>query len=516
MKKITLLFAAIAALAVSCQKEPATENVQGNRKTFFVTTPETRTTLDGLSVKWAAGDEINVIAATTGNQYTFTLTDGAGTASASFTGTLADEDAAETSFYAIYPNVAIRPASLASSDIIEVDKTLGATQTAVKDGYDPHFAVMTAVSDADGKLTFRHGVAYFKITIGNENVKSVNLKTAGTRFQGRPQIVASTGAYSNIQGAQDNITLAAAEGTLEYGATYYVPVLCKNSSLKTLTVTYAFSDGTADKSMSTDAKSSVKLEFGKVYDLGTPTFSLAPEISAADVVFNADATSGTIGFTVANEAEDGVMTAALKEASDWLTVGAVTGETVALTCSANTGASRSAVVVLTYTYDSDKTVEKEVAVSQLAAGVAESHAYVFYIDSSKKEVNLADGVTGTYFSMGSSSTADLGGDYVITDWSIGEYASTKALKMNSSGALTFTTSDRLNSTVRFYFIRRKTGETTAQIQILPDTGDALVLDSPHDKIGDSGVVTLEKGMGYTIKQKSKEQALLLVIVNETE
>ena len=73
-----------------------------------------------------------------------------------------------------------------------------------------------------------------------------------------------------------------------------------------------------------------------------------------------------------------------------------------------------------------------------------------------------------------------------------------------------------SATVRFYFIRRKSGESTAQIQIIPDGGVATVIDSPHDSIGDSGVIALEKGTGYTIKQKSKEQALLLVIVNETE
>ena len=515
MRKSMLLFAAIAALAVSCQKEPATENVQGIERTFFVSSPETRTTLDGLSVKWAEGDEINVIAATTGNQYTFTLSEGAGTSSATFTGTLDEADAAETSFYAVYPNVAINATSL-SGDILEVKSALGGTQTAVKDGFDPHFAVMTAVSGADGNLTFRHGVAFFKITIGNGNVKSVNLKTSNTRFQGRPKYIASTGAYSSIEGAKDNITLAPASGNLECGATYYIPVLCKNSNLKTLTVTYSFSDGTADKSMSTDAKSDVKLELGKVYDLGTPTFSLAPEITAEDVVLAAEATSGSIVFSVANGEADGVMTAALKEASDWLTVGTVADGTVALSCAANTGENRSAVVVLTYTYGSGKTVEKEVAVSQLGAGVVESHKYVFYIDSEKKAVNLADGETGTYFSMGGSSTADLGGDYSISSWTLGGYTSTKGIKMNSSGALTFTTSSRLTSTLQFWFIRRKTGDSTAQIQLVPETGEALVLDTPYDAIGDSGVITLEKGMNYTIKQKSKEQALLLTIVNETE
>ena len=386
MKKTVFLFAAVAALTVSCQKEPVTETVpaaKGIEKTFMVTSPDTRTTLDGMSIKWAADDEINVIAATTGNQYTFTLSGGAGTGSASFTGTLSEDDAEETVFYAVYPNVAIRPASL-ENDILEVDKSLGATQTAVKNGFDPHFAVMTAVVGEDGKFTFRHGVAYFKITIGNEDVVSVNLKTSGTRFQGRPQIVASTGAYSNIQGAADNITLAPAEGTLECGATYFIPVLCKNSSLKTLTLTYKFSDGTV-KSMSTDAKSSVKLELGKIYNLGTPAFIMVPTILAKDPsALEYDATSGSIAYEIVNPVEGQSVTASLEEGVDWISNLEVGENAVTFDCDPNTGDMRSAVITLSY----EGAEDVEVTVSQKAAGTV-SEDYVWDFSSSEWTAELA-------------------------------------------------------------------------------------------------------------------------------
>ena len=53
MRKIAFLFAAIAAIAVSCQKEPVNEPVpaKGIEKTFVVSSPETRTVLDGMSVR---------------------------------------------------------------------------------------------------------------------------------------------------------------------------------------------------------------------------------------------------------------------------------------------------------------------------------------------------------------------------------------------------------------------------------------------------------------------------------
>ena len=385
MRKIAFLFAAVAALAVSCQKEPVNEPVpaKGIEKTFVVSSPETRTALDGMSVRWAEGEEINVIAATTGNQYTFTLSDGAGSSSASFTGTLAEDDAEETVFYAVYPNVAIRPASL-ENDLIELDKTLGATQKAVKDGFDPEFALMTAVSGEDGKFTFRHGVAYFKVTIGNEDVASVNLKSSNTRFQGRPQIVASTGAYSNIQGAADNITLAPEEGTLEYGATYFIPVPCKNSSIKTLTLTYAFSDGTT-KSMSTDAKASVKLELGKVYNLGTPTFIMVPTILATDPSgLEYDATSGSFSFEIVNPVEGQSVTASLAEGVDWISNVTVGDGVVTFDCGQNTGDERSAKITLSY----EGAEDVEVTVRQKAAGTV-SEDYVWDFSSSEWTAELA-------------------------------------------------------------------------------------------------------------------------------
>ena len=384
MKKISIiLFAAFAALTVSCQKEapvttPASTGVQ---KTFSVVAPETKTALDGLSVLWSEGDEINVIAATSGNQYTFTLSGGAGTSNASFSGTLDEEDAEETAFYAVYPNVAIRPESLAE-DKIELDASLGTEQTAVKGSFDPNFALMTAAVGEDGKLSFRHGVAYFKITVGNENVKSVNLKTSNTRFAGRPVIVASTGDFSAIESAKDNITLSASEGDLEYGATYYIPVPVKNSTLKTLTVTYKFSDGTIDKSMSTDKKASVKLAVGSVYDLGTPTFSLLPAIIADDYKIEADATSGSIAYEIENPVADGVLSAEVIDDAEWITVGEVTEDAVYYTCTANTGAAREATIRLTYTYDTAETATKDVVITQKTGDdtLPEDHVWDFSSD----------------------------------------------------------------------------------------------------------------------------------------
>ncbi|MBO4476615.1 MAG: hypothetical protein J5737_07845 [Bacteroidales bacterium] len=149
-------------------------------------------------------------------------------------------------------------------------------------------------------------------------------------------------------------------------------------------------------------------------------------------------------------------------------------------------------------------------------GDGRAHTHVFYYDSSSVARNLTDGAQGSYFTA--SAKTDLSKDYSqnFNPWTIGDYTSTKGVKLNSSGSLSFTTSATFASTVRFWFIRRSSTADTAKIQIVPDGGTALEFPTPYDTVGDSGELTLEKGKGYTIKQKSAEQALLLVIVKETE
>lgn len=152
---------------------------------------------------------------------------------------------------------------------------------------------------------------------------------------------------------------------------------------------------------------------------------------------------------------------------------------------------------------------------QPGSGDGAAHTYVFYYDSSSNPQNLMDGTAGSYFTA--SAKTDLNSNYNqnFNPWTIGEYSSTKGVKLNSSGSVTFTTSSTYNSSVRFYFIA-KSASGSPKIQLVPATGEAQVWDTPYDTLGDSGEVALEKGMGYTIKQKSSEQALLLVIVKETE
>ena len=93
---------------------------------------------------------------------------------------------------------------------------------------------------------------------------------------------------------------------------------------------------------------------------GTPN----PTITAANVEIAFDATSGIIEYTINNAVIDGVLTASTT--TDWLSLDTV-NTTIPFTCTANaTAAPRTAAVTLTYTYNIDQTVTKNVTVTQAA------------------------------------------------------------------------------------------------------------------------------------------------------
>lgn len=143
-----------------------------------------------------------------------------------------------------------------------------------------------------------------------------------------------------------------------------------------------------------------------------------------------------------------------------------------------------------------------------------AHTYTVFMQN-KAVVQTCDGVAGgSYFST-STSVADFSKDY-SGSFTIGETTYSQGFKLDSGGYVKFTASASYNSTVQFYFARRKSDDSAAQIQIIPTGGTAQVFDTPYDTFADSGVITLQKGTEYTIKQKAKEQALILVVVKETE
>ena len=148
-----------------------------------------------------------------------------------------------------------------------------------------------------------------------------------------------------------------------------------------------------------------------------------------------------------------------------------------------------------------------------------AHTYVLYMNDSGSPVSTVDGQSGGAYFTYSTSAADFrtaGDEKYHGPFEIDGTTYSRGFKFDSKGTISFTTSATLNTTVRFYFARRKVAESDAKIQLVPTGGTEQVWDTPYDNYGDSGVVTLERGTEYTLKQKAREQAVILVIVTETE
>ena len=148
-----------------------------------------------------------------------------------------------------------------------------------------------------------------------------------------------------------------------------------------------------------------------------------------------------------------------------------------------------------------------------------AHTYVLYMNDSASPVSTVDGNTGSTYFTYSTSAADFrtaGDEKYHGPFEINGTTYQRGFKFDSKGYVTFTTSATLNTTVQFYFARRKVTESDAQIQLAPKGGTAQVWDTPYEDYGQSGVVTLERGTENTIQQMKREQAVILVIVTETE
>ena len=121
----------------------------------------------------------------------------------------------------------------------------------------------------------------------------------------------------------------------------------------------------------------------------------APSINADDVEIAFDATSGAIAYTIDNPA-GGTLTA--NTTSDWLTLGTAGTTTVPFTCIANsTAVARTATVTLTYTYNTDQTVAKNITVTQAAnPNSPGSQSNPYTVAQARAAIDAGTGTQGVY------------------------------------------------------------------------------------------------------------------------
>lgn len=400
MKKIGFVFMTIVMASLfSCQKEAenkAVEETLSAKRSFVVSMEETKTAINGGAsvVKWAAGDKIDVYGYTDGEaveKASFTLSEGAGETVAKFTiddgQSLGDFD----EYYAVYPSgKALKTASLNGS--LEINSGINGwdAQSAVEGSYNPSFALMTAIANGEGKLVFRHGTAFYRIQIPDDNITKVKVSFSNTVMQKRPVYSVADGS---IAGANSGIKDIAITGTLNKGSYYYLCAIPKQDGTAMGTITVTYTQSSVDKSLSTNSWKSDEPQIGYLYDLGCPPVPVVPPaVAASNVTIEDDETSGSIAYTVTDGVPGGAISAEItaQTPASWLTLGDDDGTAIAFTCAANSGTDpKTATVRITYTYDTDKTVYKDVTVTQKAPGGGASEDYVWDFSGSAWTTELA-------------------------------------------------------------------------------------------------------------------------------
>ena len=228
MKKyIHSLMALVTVLSfASCSSDDneTMDNTDNTEVMTFTATQEgtgTRAAInphDKTEIVWEEGDKISVI---TGHYpATFTLREGAGTASAKFEGSTMSAN----SYLAVYPYIDNYDV-LYSEDYID-RITFPANQTATPNGFDKNAAFMMAKSE-NTTLNFKNAVGYIKVTPLFDCSK-IELKAANETYA-----LAGTGTLSYNYGepsisipnsATDKSYTITLNGNIESGNTYYIAV----------------------------------------------------------------------------------------------------------------------------------------------------------------------------------------------------------------------------------------------------------------------------------------------------
>lgn len=530
MKRLVFILSAIAFIAsfVSCQKQIEITVASEQEMSFEASMPEiSKTAVDSdLNVLWSEGDKIDVYGCT-GNAFAakavFELSSGAGTKNGKFTLKEGETFGTYDSYAAIYPSgYALKTASLPAK--IEIASNIGTytSQAVVENGYDPVHAIMTATVSG-GKLVFRHGVSYFKIQIPDDGITKVKIAATSNAFQKRPEYSAENGSITaNNSGSND---MGSVEGSFKKGSYYYfcaIPRVADSQKLNGITITYTHNGVEKPVSTTVDKVKNLFPYVGHVYDLGCPPLiTPAPVITANGVDIKKDDTSGKIEFSIANSVTGGVLSAAITEGKENtisnFELGKVGNGSIPFTCAANTDASvKYAYVTLTYTYDTDKTVTKNLVVSQASAGGgASATTYLYYIKDDGSEANTNGKFTGSSGRLVFSSSGGICG---ADSFTVESLTITRGVKLDSGGSVSFTTSSTLNSKLTFYYAARKSGDNSgASIKLTPSGGTAVVYGNfnTYGTVSSQVDVALEKGTTYTIARDNKELALVLVKLVES-
>ena len=493
MKKIVGILALCALALTACQKENgnrAQDNVSGPLS-FVVSAPETRTELDGHSVLWVENDEIRVFGFTDNTTqasavFAFTRTNDDGTAL--FTIKDGETLGEYANYYAAYPAMAgVSVSADSKGNMTMTYPRMNVFPYSVRNqrpaagGFDSKLTIMTAKYDGE-RLAFRHGIGYVKIAVPYDNVTSIDINFTNNCLGDTPTYNLETGAISSLGNSSKNITANVSSGTFVKGQAYYLAAIPRSgNSIGLTTVSYTIEESDP-VTVSTNHFEGKSVEFGKIFDLGSPAKPTSPKITFTTPAKLAyDAESGSFAYNVAN-APDQNITAVLTSGS-W-----IDASSVSVDANAKTDAQeRSAVITLHYTGAADVPV----TVTQGVAGsIAEEHDWYFtdYTDAQMKSItgleadakaaagqtwNFGDGLTMVTNSSSKWNKQTIGGieyKWVATGGKYGSNQKYFSFTTESAGTVTVLYASG-GSASRALTLKAGSTETTDSANVSTGTSD---------------------------------------------
>ena len=263
MKKIIIIVSAVLAMA-ACEKENAFKSLPDGRKVFRASTMQTKTVMDGYTVKWEDGDAISIYNGSTSEEFSTTL--GAPAASADFIGDIEDAP----TYSAMFPASGLT----AWSGSGDFTFTIPGTQRAIAGSVDPAADFMVAeTTDGEREFHFKHLLGMFKFTIDASSSRLISIKvTAGRNAAGGHSYSASTGKATWVSAGIKEITLSNGGAVLTPGD-YYIALAAREYD-NGLTFTFTNEDG---KTVDIVRAGSSTVKAGKVHPMGT-----IPELDFGD------------------------------------------------------------------------------------------------------------------------------------------------------------------------------------------------------------------------------------------
>ena len=287
--KITLVLAAFAATACAIEVLPETpaENqpeVQLYPMTFTAgaddgSDSETKVTLDGTSVLWAADDQIKVFDGTATPLPAFTIANGAGKTSATFSGSVADPSA--KTYYALYP---YQETATFTSGNITIGKNpytsyltvdLPEEQQAVDGSVDPKAFLALAFSDGNGDFSFKNLNSLVKFRLSESDItklESISISSNSLEaIAGNMKVAFNANGVpvqTYVSGKMDSyITLKAPTEGFKANTDYFIAIRSIGFA-SGLTITAKYEGGTCKHATSTKAPEK-SLSRNSVLNLGT-------------------------------------------------------------------------------------------------------------------------------------------------------------------------------------------------------------------------------------------------------